>query len=101
MVSAAWASSSVGSLGKTRSSGCSDVSNRLAGPRRLPVPTHADAFLKARKKLHFGYATVRIGAEGLNLFELIDQSTTVERKKKFAWTMVEAPKLGSVRRPGY
>jgi hypothetical protein len=41
----------------------------------------------------------RIGAENLNLFELIDQSTTGERKEKFAWTTVEAPKLGSTPRP--
>lgn len=51
------------------------------------------------EEIRFGYATTRIGEENLNLFELIDQSTTGERKEQYAWTMLDAPVLGSVPRP--
>ncbi len=41
----------------------------------------------------------RIGEENLNVFELIDQSTTGERKEKFGWTLLDAPILSSTDRP--
>ena len=38
---------------------------------------------------------VRIGEEDLSLAELIEQSTTGERKDKFAWELLEAPIIGT------
>lgn len=51
------------------------------------------------ERLHFGYADLRIGKENLNLFELIDQSTTGERKAKFGWELLNAPILSATERP--
>ncbi len=49
--------------------------------------------------LHLGYAELRIGEEDLNLFELIDQSTTGERTGKFAWNLLASHTLSSTPRP--
>lgn len=67
---------------------------------RVPDEQRSD-FFKGRpdERLHFGYAELRIGEENLNLFELIDQSTTGERKEKYGWNLLEAPILSSTTRP--
>ncbi len=68
---------------------------------RAPDARRHDFFKgTADKRLHFGYAELRIGEENLNLFELIDQSTTGERKEKFSWDLLDAPVLSSIDRPG-
>jgi len=67
---------------------------------RVADPNRSDFFRsKPDDTLHFGYSELRIGPDDVNLFELIHQSTTGERREKFAWTMLSAPILGSTQRP--
>lgn len=67
---------------------------------RVPQPGSSKFFKGTPDdQLHFGYADLRIGEENLNVFELIDQSTTGERREKFAWSMLDAPILSSTDRP--
>jgi esterase/lipase superfamily enzyme len=54
---------------------------------------------KEDDQLHLGYARVRIGERDLHLRELIEQSTTGERQDKFAWSLIDAPIVGSAPRP--
>ncbi|MGE0625544.1 MAG: alpha/beta hydrolase [Pseudomonadales bacterium] len=64
-------------------------------------PASGDAFFSGRPddELHLGYADVRVGDRNLNLFELIEQSTTAEREEIFAWDVLDAHTLSSVSRP--
>lgn len=67
---------------------------------RIPDERRSDFFKgEPDDRLHFGYAQFRIGQEDLSLFELIDQSTTGERKEKYGWNLLEAPILSSTARP--
>jgi esterase/lipase superfamily enzyme len=67
---------------------------------RVADPNRSDFFRsKPDDALHFGYSELRIGPENLNLLELIQQSTTGDRREKFSWHMLSAPILGSTRRP--
>ena len=67
---------------------------------RVPDENRSDFFRgKPDDRLHLGYAELRVGEENLNLFELIDQSTTGERKEKFGWDLLSAPVLSSIDRP--
>jgi len=72
----------------------------LFATTRVPAAEGNSAAFTGKKdsQLHFGYARVRIGEEDLNVFELIDQSTTGERREKYTWSLLEAPILGSVPR---
>ncbi len=80
------------------------TSNELATlyvTTRVPDERRSDFFKGQRDEgnLHFGYAVVRIGEENLSLADLIEQSTTGERKEKFAWELLEAPILGTTSVP--
>lgn len=79
------------------------TSNEIAtlyATTRVPDPHRSDFFKgKPDERLHFGYAELRIGEEGLNLFELINQSTTGERKETYGWNLLDAPILSSTQRP--
>jgi esterase/lipase superfamily enzyme len=67
---------------------------------RVPDERRADFFRGTPdERLHFGYAELRIGEENLNLFELINQSTTGERQEKYGWNLLSAPILSSTGRP--
>ena len=67
---------------------------------RVPDERRSDFFKgQPDDRMHFGYAELRIGEENLSLFELIDQSTTGERKEKYGWKLLEAPILSSTERP--
>jgi len=74
----------------------------LYATTRVPEAPPGSPFFTATPddEIHIGYTVNRIGDENLNLFELIDQSTTGERAEKFAWSVLEAPILGSAPRPG-
>lgn len=66
---------------------------------RVPDERRADFFKgQPDERLHLGVAKLRIGEENLNLFELIRQSTTGERKEKFGWALLSAPILSSTER---
>ena len=73
----------------------------LYATTRIPAADASTPFFKGEKddRLHLGYAVARIGEENLNLFELIDQSTTGERAEKFTWSVLEAPIVGSTPIP--
>lgn len=75
----------------------------LYATTRVPAREGSSALFTGAKdnSLHFGYTRLRIGEENLNIFELIDQSTTGERKEKFAWNLLDAPILGSTPRPAH
>lgn len=79
------------------------TSNEIAtlyATTRVPDERRSDFFKgQADDELHFGYAELRIGEENLSLFELIDQSTTGERKEKYGWKLLQAPILSSTERP--
>ncbi len=67
---------------------------------RVQKEGHSEVFTgREDDSIHFGYAELRIGEENLNVFELINQSTTGERKEKFGWSLLQAPVLSSTARP--
>lgn len=72
----------------------------LYATTRVPDENRSDHFRgQPDDSLHFGYSILRIGQENQNFFELIQQSTTGERKEKFGWEMLSAPILSSTERP--
>ena len=65
---------------------------------RLPSPESSSSFFSSkidREALHFGPATVRIGAANLDLVELMQQSTAEDRQQKLVLTLIEAPIFAS------
>ncbi len=67
---------------------------------RTPAPAGSPFFKsKPDSRLHLGVADLRIGEENLNFFELIQESTTGERQREYAWNMLAAPILSSTDRP--
>ena len=79
------------------------TSNEIAtlfATTRKPDPDRSDFFSGSPDtQLHLGVAELRIGERNLNLFELIDQSTTGERKEKFTWHLLNATITSSTERP--
>lgn len=65
------------------------------------VPDEGRSFFSGSPdtRLHLGYADTRVGESTLNLFELIDQSTTGDREQTFAWHVLGVQTLSSVDRP--
>jgi len=65
------------------------------------VPEDGPSFFEGRPDthLHLGYAEARIGDKDLNIFELINQSTTGDRKATYAWNLLDVHTLSSVDRP--
>jgi esterase/lipase superfamily enzyme len=72
----------------------------LFATTRIPGDPNSSTPFKGAEDdyLHFGVAQVRVGDKDLNLFELINQSTTGERQEKFVWSLEEAPIVASVPR---
>ncbi len=79
------------------------TSNRIStlfATTRVPDANRPDFFRgEPDTRLHLGYADLQIGDEGLELDDLLEQSTTGERREKLAWHLLNATIVSSADRP--